>query len=178
VAAWQFDGDLGSGDGIVHHSDGNKRNGSATWSVEADVARPPHAVFLQGDESKVESNSGCGEAPARCVVMVLTARHPARDPDLVLSLYRVVCDVAGALRRWVPHGGGLLGIMLSISFGSLSTRSHAWRQRRLHECETVGCCREIGLAPLRAMCCNAFPLPFEWSGAAVLISQSNWPVLS
>jgi hypothetical protein len=31
----------------------------------ADVARPPHAVFLRGDESEVESNGGSGETPMR-----------------------------------------------------------------------------------------------------------------
>jgi hypothetical protein len=38
-----------------------------TWSGEADVARPSHAVFLLGDKSEVESNSGCDEAP--CFVL-------------------------------------------------------------------------------------------------------------
>ena len=75
------------GGGTAHHSDGNKRNKSVTWSVEADVARPPHAVFLRGDESEVDSNGRCGEAAACCVVVVLTARLPARGLDLVISLY-------------------------------------------------------------------------------------------
>jgi len=38
------------------------------------VARPPRVVFLRGDESVVESNGGCGEAPVRCVIVVATAR--------------------------------------------------------------------------------------------------------
>ena len=29
-----------------------------------DLVRPPHAVFLRGDESEVEFNGGSGEAPA------------------------------------------------------------------------------------------------------------------
>jgi len=40
--------------------------------------RPPRALFLQDDENEVESNSGCGEAPAYCVIVVATARQPAR----------------------------------------------------------------------------------------------------
>ena len=75
------------GGGTAHHSDGNKRNKSVTWSAEADVARPPHAVFLRGDESEVDSNGRCGEAAACCVIVVLTARLPARGLDLVISLY-------------------------------------------------------------------------------------------
>jgi hypothetical protein len=69
-----------------------------TWGAEAVVARPPHAVFLRGDKSEVESNDGCGEAPR---VVVLTARQPATGLDLVLSLCRVVSGVAVALRRWI-----------------------------------------------------------------------------
>ena len=34
-------------------------------SAVADVARPPHAVFLRGDERELESNDGCGVAPMR-----------------------------------------------------------------------------------------------------------------
>lgn len=29
----------------------------------ADVVRPSHTVFLLDDESEVESNGGCGDAP-------------------------------------------------------------------------------------------------------------------
>jgi hypothetical protein len=68
----------------------------------------------------VESNGGCDEAPARCVIMVATMRQPARGPDLVLSFCRMVCGVAAALRRRVPHGGGLLGAVRSVSLVSLS----------------------------------------------------------
>ena len=38
------------------HSDGDNRDGSATWSTMVDVARPRCAVFLRADESDVESN--------------------------------------------------------------------------------------------------------------------------
>jgi len=34
-------------------------------SAVADVARPPHAVFLRGDERELESSDGCGVAPVR-----------------------------------------------------------------------------------------------------------------
>ena len=56
-------------------------------SVVADVARPPRAVFLRGDESEVDSNGRCDEAAVCCVVVVLTARLPARGLDLMISLY-------------------------------------------------------------------------------------------
>ena len=72
-----------------------------------DVARPPRAVFLRGDESEVESNGGCGEAPAR-LCLCETARQPVRGPDLVLSSCQVECNSAAVLRQWVSHGGGLL----------------------------------------------------------------------
>ena len=58
-----------------------------TWSAVADVARPPRAVFFRGDESEVESNGGCGKAPA-CLCLCETARQPVRGPDLVLSPVR------------------------------------------------------------------------------------------
>jgi hypothetical protein len=40
-------------------------------------------MFLRGDEGEEESNGEWGEAPARCVVVVATARQPARGPDPV-----------------------------------------------------------------------------------------------
>jgi hypothetical protein len=59
-------------------------NGSVTWNAVVDVARPPRAVFLRGNKSEVESNSGSGEAPTRfCAFMVATTWQPARGPDLV-----------------------------------------------------------------------------------------------
>jgi hypothetical protein len=49
----------------------------------------------------------------RCVFAVVTERQPACAPVLVISLCRMVCDIAAALRRYVPHGGGLLGVVWS-----------------------------------------------------------------
>jgi hypothetical protein len=72
----------------------------------------------------MESNGGCGMAPVRCVIMVATARQPARGPDLVFLLCRMVCGVATALRRRVPHGGGILGAVRSVSLVSLSARGY------------------------------------------------------
>jgi hypothetical protein len=40
----------------------------------ADVARPPRAVFLRGDEREVESNGGSGEAPRVCAIVVAVVR--------------------------------------------------------------------------------------------------------
>ena len=58
------------------YPDGDFCNGSVTWSVVADVARLPRAVFLRDNESEVESSGGCGEAPAHCVIAVATERQP------------------------------------------------------------------------------------------------------
>nr|TKW36290.1 hypothetical protein SEVIR_2G431100v2 [Setaria viridis] len=109
--AWLIDGDLVERGNIAHHSDSDKRNESVTWSTMASVARSPHVVFLRGDETEVESNGGCGEAPASCLIAVATARQPARGPDSVVSLCQVERDVAAALQQRVPHGGGLLGVV-------------------------------------------------------------------
>jgi len=38
---------------------------------------PRVRCLRRGDESEVESNGGCGEAPARCVFVVATARQLA-----------------------------------------------------------------------------------------------------
>ena len=66
------------------HSNGDNRDTSMTWSTMADVVRIPHAVFLRGDASEVESNGGHGETPTHCVIVVATARHPAMGSDLVV----------------------------------------------------------------------------------------------
>ena len=58
---------------------------------------PPRVVFLRGDQSEVESNGGCGEAPAH-LCLCETVRQPAGDPDLVLSSYQVECGSAAVLR--------------------------------------------------------------------------------
>ena len=75
----------------------------------------------RGDESEEESNGGCGEAPARCVFVVATARRHECGPDSVVPPCQMMYDVATALRRQVLHGGGLLGAMLSVPLVSLST---------------------------------------------------------
>ena len=52
--------------------------------------------------------------PTCCVFAASSARQPARGPDSVVPLCWTVVTVAAALRRWVPHGGGLFGAGLSI----------------------------------------------------------------
>ena len=81
--------------------------------------------LLRGDESEVESNGGCGEAPVHCVFAVVTARQPAYGPDSVFSPCQMVCNVATALRRQVLHSGGLLSAVRSVSLVSPSTRGYA-----------------------------------------------------
>jgi len=78
----------------------------------------------RGDESEKESNGGCGEAPARCVFVVATARRPACGSGSVVPPCQMMYDVATALRRQVPHGGGLLGAVLSVPLVTLSTWGH------------------------------------------------------
>jgi hypothetical protein len=97
TAARLIDGDLGKQGNITHHSDGDFKNGSVIWSSVVGVARPPFAVFLRGDESEVESNGGCGKSPACCVIMVATARQPARGLNSVVSFRQVECGDASAL---------------------------------------------------------------------------------
>jgi hypothetical protein len=83
--------------------------------------RGPRVWCLRlGDESEVESDGGRGEAPARCVLAVATARQPTRGPYSVVSLCRMVGTVVAALRRRVLHGGGLFGAELSVFLLSLS----------------------------------------------------------
>ena len=88
VTAWRYDEDLGSVAAFPTIMMMTKRKKFATWSVETDLARPLHVVFLQGDKSEAESNDECGETPAHCVVVVLTRRQHARGSDLVISLSR------------------------------------------------------------------------------------------
>jgi hypothetical protein len=76
-----FGRDLGKWSKTVHHPDNDLINRSAAWSIVAEEARPPRAV----SSTRLESNSGCDEAPVHCVIMVATARQPARGPNLVLS---------------------------------------------------------------------------------------------
>nr|TKW19796.1 hypothetical protein SEVIR_4G043004v2 [Setaria viridis] len=102
---------MGKWGNIAHHTDVDKRNGSVTWSTGAGVMRPPRVVFFRGDESEVESNCGCGEAPARCFIMVATARQSARGLDSVVSLCQVECGVcSGTLAEgpvwWWPSRCG------------------------------------------------------------------------
>ena len=68
----------------------------------------------------MESNDGCGEAPACCDIAV-AIKPPMRGPDSVVSSYQVVCGVAAAPRRRVSQSDGLLGALQSASIGSLST---------------------------------------------------------
>ena len=48
------------------------------WELQG----PRLQCFTRGDEREV-SNGGCGEAPARCVVVVTAARQPASGSDPV-----------------------------------------------------------------------------------------------
>ena len=62
---------------MMHRPDGDFIYESMTRSTEAEVARPRMRCLRRGDESEEESNGGCGEAPARCVFAVASARQLA-----------------------------------------------------------------------------------------------------
>ena len=87
------------------------------------MARPPRAVFLRGDESEVESNGGCGEAPTR-LCLCETARQPARGPDLVLSSCQVECKFCSGTSAMGPARQWPFGAVRSSSLGSPLTRRH------------------------------------------------------
>lgn len=61
-----------------------------------------------------------------CVVVVATARQPSRC--LVFGgITPSGRDGVAAAPRWrAPHGGGVPGVVMSMSFGSLSMHGHAW----------------------------------------------------
>ena len=61
----------------MHHPDGDFIYKFETRSTDAEVANPRVRCLQRGDESEEESNGGCGEAPARCVFVVATARQLA-----------------------------------------------------------------------------------------------------
>ena len=75
----------------------------------------------------MRSNGGSGEASARCVIVVATARQPTRGPVSVASLRQVVGGVAAARQRRISHAGGLPGAVLSASFDSLSMQGGVGR---------------------------------------------------
>ena len=110
--------------------------------------------LLQADESEVESNSGCDEAPARCVFEVASTRQPVCGSDSVLSHCQMVFDVAAALQWRVLHSGGLLGtirfvpLVSSIVMGlGLDGDSMGWKR----------------LLSAAAKLCFCFRCPEEWS---------------
>ena len=119
-----FDGDLGTWGNFAHHLDGDKGDGIVAWSTVAGVARPSGRVFLQGDESEVQRQKW--RDPARCVIVVVTARQPSKGPVFVVSLRQVESGVAAAWRRWILHGSSLPGVVRSASFSSQS-QGHVWR---------------------------------------------------
>jgi hypothetical protein len=101
-----------------------------------------------------ESNSGRGEAVARCGCSIP-----------VLSFRQVACFGAAALRQRVLHGGGLLGVVVPASL-SLFRRWTPLLVRRLQMCG-LWVDAAVGSVFIVIVMCN---------GLAVLISQSNWPV--
>ena len=88
---------------IVLRPGGDITNESATRSTAAKVARPPRAVSL------VRRRERGG------------VQRPVCGPGSVVPPCQMMYDVAMALRRQVPHGGGLLGVVLSVPLVSQST---------------------------------------------------------
>jgi hypothetical protein len=62
-----------------------------------------------------ESKEGCGEALARC-----------GWSDSVFSSHQVAGLVALALQRKVLHGGGLLGVVVSVPLFLFDARLRRW----------------------------------------------------
>lgn len=76
----------------------------------------------RGDESEEESNGGCGEAPARCVFVVATARQAGvRSGFGGSTLSDGVWRCSGATATG-PAWRWLLGMVSSASLFSLSAR--------------------------------------------------------
>ena len=105
------------------HLDGDLRNGSAVWSTVAGVAWLRLQCFPRGDEREVESNGGCGEASARYVVVVPTARQPTSgsDPVFFTPSGRVCCcsgiTVMGTVWRWSSWCGVVYLLRLLLQRG-------------------------------------------------------------
>jgi len=101
----------------------------------------------------VRSNGGSGEAPARCVIAVATARQPVRGPDSVVS---------------------------SASFGSLSMQDCVCRFRRLHGRIVGGFRVRRGGCRGPRRCPNPTGRAVLWGSVVRLVSmsQSDRPVLS
>ncbi|KAF8686809.1 hypothetical protein HU200_043420 [Digitaria exilis] len=119
----RLDGDPERRGNFPYHLDSDLWNGSVMRSLRR-AWRGPSLWCFPMATSEVESNGGRGEAPARCVLVVATARQPGCGPDPVVSSCQVVRGVAAALRRRVPHSGGFLFAVQSAYVGYLSTRGH------------------------------------------------------
>jgi len=87
---------------------------------------------------------------------------------------RVECDVTTASRRWVLHGSGLLGVVLSGSFDFYCSVVTLEVFRRLQECGLwVGAVVVLQFCSRRRVEWWSCRVEFEWSYVAVLMSQSN-----
>ena len=70
--------------------------------------------------TRARSNGGCGEASARCVMVVATMRQPARGSVPVVSLRLVEGAATATQRLRVPYSGDLSGAVPSAYFNFLS----------------------------------------------------------
>lgn len=116
-----LDGECGKQGNTAYLSNGDLNNGFVAWSGGCGVD-PACSVFEA--TRGVQRWAWRGGPRALCLVVAI-ARQPVRGPDLVVSLCRTVCDFAAALRRWVPHGSGLLGEVWSSSHTSLPAQGRA-----------------------------------------------------
>jgi hypothetical protein len=62
--------------------------------------RGPRAWFFE--ETRARSNGRSDDVPARCVIVVATARQPTRGPVLVVSLHQVEGNIVVALAVVFP----------------------------------------------------------------------------
>jgi hypothetical protein len=130
-------GDLRKRSNIAHHFDGDIRNISVTWRNVASVAWPPHVVYLRGYKSEVESNGGCGEAPARLCLRGgdCEAAYERSGSD---SFTQIECIVASALQRRVLQRGGFLGAVHSVLYWFSVNGGYTGGFARLPESGFVG----------------------------------------
>jgi hypothetical protein len=153
-----FDGDLGKRGNTVLHPDGDIINGSATQCTMANVARPPRVVFFCEATRARWSPTSDVARPSLVVLSRWQLRVSLREVRIWWFHSVRWCVM---LQQQVPHGGGLLGAVQSVSFVSLSPGP----------CLDDDCIGRRRLLAAAARLRSASIV--MWRGSTVLTSQSN-----
>lgn len=115
---------------------------------------------LRRRERGVESNSGCGETPTRCVFVTVSARQPWRGPDLVESScwFGVWCysstTVIGPALQWLCRHGTVQSASLLVSKDvELYLHVHDLKKMAIWYCGGGGwpCIAAVSLASARLL---------------------------